>query len=743
MDFRRRDHTGGSRFDSDIYGADSLYSGHSETAEDTGRDEWRILLIELTYLLASHFIDLKYWDGVRKDHTPFAAIVQILKKLRYFPSGSGPIQIRSRRSQTGKPGEDYLVEFGGLYADIAMGTALMQRLGVRMSHLAGRLAKAFQIFYRNDIRSLTVHFPGDDHDDITRFETALDIVGRFHRAKKENTSIRFQVNGDLLNVSPVLDDNYLADPNLTLIAALNRLSPEKMQGLVRNVSDWMYRSGDSDHATVFEAMTGHAKLKKMLIFPLLEVNVDRRLRGSGGNGNGRHGSQRQAGEAGGHPNRRSRQDHSKRIAPVNGAASSPLSGGGVSYDIENRLSRVAEALESTDQRVHKTDRLLGEVLNNLQSLVNQRGEREQIFGAAGRPVSRSAVLSPSGGPSRRAADRRSQASGMPHATSESVYRRLAELSKRQLTRSDIHSLCGAFGVSHQDIFEVFNAIRSCMDERGFFLRAIFEQNIPVFVRHESISFECIWHYFQDILKRKDRVSFLNSMQVLLTRGRRPERFLQVLLSDFLRQKQSVRFSDRNALMLSTILLRKYNKELDTDIEITPEEVLQIENGMNPDAIRFAVDFIEVNRQQVFEKLRTIHRHIRFALNPGQEERQPLPLRYLFALEREVFIFLALINGKTARSVLVNAVRVYGNPAADLFFMEKSREYAHALLQHLKVAVRGLGRVGNDIDIQYLDDIQRREAEFLRPDQSGRLGILVRQIMEWANHSRRRILGQNR
>ena len=51
--------------------------------------------------------------------------------------------------------------------------------------------------------------------------------------------------------------------------------------------------------------------------------------------------------------------------------------------------------------------------------------------------------------------------------------------------------------------------------------------------------------------------------------------------DFCRKPSLATFMDRNALILSSVILCKYNKELHNDIELTPEEVHPVRDGRRP------------------------------------------------------------------------------------------------------------------------------------------------------------------
>ena len=57
----------------------------------------------------------------------------------------------------------------------------------------------------------------------------------------------------------------------------------------------------------------------------------------------------------------------------------------------------------------------------------------------------------------------------------------------------------------------------------------------------------------------------------------------------------------------------------------------------------------------------------------------MPPRFLIALEREVHIFLALVGGNTAASILHSALKVFGNPESRFYTMEEGRQNLYGLL----------------------------------------------------------------
>ena len=59
-----------------------------------------------------------------------------------------------------------------------------------------------------------------------------------------------------------------------------------------------------------------------------------------------------------------------------------------------------------------------------------------------------------------------------------------------------------------------------------------------------------------------------------------------------------------------------------------------------------------------------------AFDPALAAMASMPARFLLALEREVHIFLALVGGKTAATILHSSLKVFGNPEAPFYRVAK-------------------------------------------------------------------------
>lgn len=222
--------------------------------------------------------------------------------------------------------------------------------------------------------------------------------------------------------------------------------------------------------------------------------------------------------------------------------------------------------------------------------------------------------------------------------------------------------------------------------------------------------------------------------------RQPGIALKMLLTDVLDKADTVSFSDRNALMLANLLIREYYREMNSDIEMTPEEVLQAKNGLNPETVKAAAETVASRQEDIFRKIRSINRElVKAAAKDAQGE---MGIRFLFAMERELHIFLILVGGETACRVLRNAAVRYGDPEADLYLSMKIRERMESVIQHLTVVIRGLDRIGEKQDIRILRQIRQEEARFLTIPMDARCIGKIRRLMHWAETAEKSIIARN-
>ena len=207
--------------------------------------------------------------------------------------------------------------------------------------------------------------------------------------------------------------------------------------------------------------------------------------------------------------------------------------------------------------------------------------------------------------------------------------------------------------------------------------------------------------------------------------------MRFLLSDLCQDPSQIAFTDRNAFVLATLLLRKHNKELNVDIDCTPLEVLKVKRSLNASVRHYAVWRLDMDQDRMLSKIHTVHSWICQAAMTSPENGKLLPfeLRFLLALEREALIFMALTGGETARKVFRNALSMYGEPQAAIYMDHFSRRHLADLIGQLTIVVQGLGRVGHRSEIESLKVLERASQRLGALDNDPAHTLRVKRIME--------------
>jgi hypothetical protein len=304
------------------------------------------------------------------------------------------------------------------------------------------------------------------------------------------------------------------------------------------------------------------------------------------------------------------------------------------------------------------------------------------------------------------------------------------------------AMAADFDISVEDAEDIVKTFKSCFDDQGNYLRAYFEKNLEKFSRHQKKVFDILWEFLKETPRRSDRLQFLNSLQLLIKEKKNPIEAIKILLVDFIANPASIEYPDRNAMMLANQFLRTYNKEINMDIEITPEEVLLVKEGLDSSIVNYAKWKVDGEQETIFKKIVTIRKKLLQALDPDSALEQVLPIRFLLALEREIHIFLALVGGKTAYTIVQGALNVYGNPASRVYLLKESPNHMPALLQHLAVLIRGFGRLGESKDIALLNEVQGRQEEFKNLSEDAHHEALVTRIMGWIDAAKTAINHRN-
>jgi hypothetical protein len=714
------------------------------TAEEA-LDIWRIHLVDLAYLLSSYFVDVQYWEGVKSEKDTFEQLTRTLRKLGRMPEQDQTLLIRFRGFPGGEKRSeesDYVVLFGKLSVDKNIVNSITYRQGIHMSHLAGRLSRSFDIFAQHGISTLYLKIPHLASSDLERLRICLNIISHYKQALKTNEPIVFEKDGRRITLPLVCDEQNQPDLNLILLAGLNGLTPRASERLVRQVTAWMQQSvktSNSDqYIGIYNTIFRLKNLQDKLIRPPIEINNIKWLKVDGGQKVSLDGSAESSeddfvpqalkdafGELSDQPGQ-----HLGSLADINFDNIDPK-------EVGKRLQQAFDLIDSVETRGEGWE-ILEEVIQSIQGRFELAGD--SVFDSMVVEGDALKVLSEG---------KEIVVEGMNrHLLDKIEFHKARSASKKKMraiagcgvdfNTDDYPQLAEAFDMPAEDIKKIITLVKSCFDRNGHFQKGVFDNNLSEFARYPQNVFAFLWQYLKEPLDRKDRVAFLNSLQLLIRQMDSARNALRILLADLCHDPAEVSFSDRNTPMFASMLLRKFNKELKMDIEVTPEEVLLVKAGLDAEAVKFAMNTIEGHPEIFLEKIQTVGDKIVASLDPKKSESEPMPLRYLLSLEREIHILLSLVGGETALSVLRNAVKHYGNPASEIYRFPQSPDYLTAFLQHLKVAIRGLGRIGEKIDLAVLEDVRKREKGFLRLGEGSQHEKHVARIMEWIDVARQSI-----
>jgi len=677
---------------------------------------WRIQFVEFSFHLANLLLNTR-GSGVLPEHKKEVnAVLDQSLKLSKIPDQEGKIVIRFRgRGIPGESGEsekfDYVFRYGNMEIDMPLIKSVAKRGGVATSHLPWRLLKSFEGLATLDINSLFIDIGTSQKDELENLHRSLEIIGNYFYLT-ESIGIEGAASKTSSGLPEIIyNEKSIPDPNLTLLAAFNRVKPKAVQDLVLNLDQQMQQAAPDSPlkkcASVYDAVFHFKKLREQLRRPPVEINNIKWLMAS---------EEQEVVDKQDVPVTQEIMNRLVSVPQKNvGQILASIYGsellGFSSTEVLNWLEQIAELLSTIQEEKGQDGQVAQEILQFIKKsldpgeneiLNNLTIEGDEVYTEIENGKKVRLRLS------RQILDvidyykKRSNARGKMRAMLK---------QKTSFSDDDLESIAADFQISKENTKEVLALLQGCFDKSGRFQRKEFEKNIPEFLKYEKNIFEFLWHHLSEIDNRNDRVSYLNTLQLLISEMRNPGDAIMVLLADFIKPPLQVTFFDRNALILSIILLRKYNQELRNEIEITPEEVLMVKEGLDKDRVAAAAEQVKRYQENFYQKIRLIHEKLEEALNPRAIYTTPMPIRYLVTLEREVYIFMSLIGGTAAHNIVRDAAEEYGNPMARIYRLENSSENVPAIMQLFKVIIRALDRFSDVNDLPMLQEIKSQDRKF--------------------------------
>jgi hypothetical protein len=737
-------------------------------------DSWGILLIELINQLGLFFTHARQAKGVQATAVLFEQVTRLLDVIDKMPGHDSRLTIR--RISPSSPGAhekpDYYFSFGN---QAFRGTDLIGRSGHAprgSSHPASALEQTFVCFNDLGIFSLSLELPGKASERIDQLRLALNIVARFRQAVENNASITFRSFGRAVRIPLVRDRGGKPDANLMLVAGLNGLSAVNMRELIKQAEAFYDLSTPDaaagrevdDYNQIFTVRS----LRSQLIKPLVEMNnlpwiqsedISEHSATAGITSPMEGDIFPKSGTADAVcrvPLALTPADYNLSLAYLSGYLS------GTDHQAQEAVTALFEwDFASSDMEgLAKTMGMLTRLLYALEKHTKDPAPMERLLlflhDRMGRiPDETVAHLSVQRRGLRIETQGRTLLVGMvhPHLLDVitlakeriAVQRKIAAVREHAfaIDSANVQFLAEHFNLSDPVAVEVLQMFRQCLISDGEVDRVPFFDQMEAFAQHEGSIFEIAWCLLRQAPQIHVRTALLNSLPLLGERLEDHKSALAFLLADLFQSFHEVEPSDRNAFAMATLLVRTSHKERRVDIDRTPEDVLAVKKSLAAHLVKFAAWRMDIDTSRVLSKFKKI----REALCCGMQDptvklsKSDLGFRSLLAVEREGLIFVSLVGGKTARTVLRSALDYYGDPRAEIYQGQIHPPYLIDLMAHLRIVLRGLARLGQPRDLDTLKAMEQSASQLMALDTDPAYARRVQQMLQWVAPAMRAIQGQ--
>jgi hypothetical protein len=677
--------------------------------EQKKQDIYRLLLIDCAHLLAAYFKDVDLIAKPDAEKACFRQLAATLKRLAQIPLHDGGLLIRFRGFPS-EPGTleklDYEIFFGNHHITTASLNGMLKRQGPEAQHLPDQLLNAFSGFSDHSVNNLYLRLNRNTPGAINDLRTCLLVLSRFQQCVAQNQPVTIPLDNQKLVVPIILDNRGRPDANLTLVSGLNRLGEVKTTALIKKVDAWVRQKAAANpgyeynglYNTFFNLKQLRAKLRR----PPLEMNNVKWLMVARDDD---VISERKAQLAQWvlDTTKDSPQKVAKVLTSVYGNDFHRIT----SQHLGERLHLSSDLLDTIEADKSQTE-LKEEVLGNIQSRLQT--VKDHVFDD---------IQVESRDPAAETANKSSVLLRVnKHLNKMISFFKLRSFTRKKMqamvSRSiefnpqELATLAKDFRIDSEKAQALIDTLKQCFNPQGEFKKRSFEQSIPVFIQYERKIFEFLWHHLKDVVQPEDRIAFLNALQHLTAKMNQPKRAFKILLEDFCDDPDGINFSDSKALMLSNLVLRHYDKSL-ADFEITPEDIIMDKSSLDENVVGYASWRIDKEQERFFRKIRTIHDHLFESLSLGKTRHHQFAPDDMLGIERECYIFLALIGGPTARSVIRSAVKDYSSPNSALYLSKHSEDHLLYIIQNLRLVIRSLGVIGNNDDLRIIDAVKQNKA----------------------------------
>jgi hypothetical protein len=742
--------------------------------------QWRIVLAEFVHLLGLFLRHARKAKNAQATAALFEQVMRHLMILERMPGHDGYLVVCNKADEGDGPVDEsgYRIVFGPLTVQSHRNPSASEAsmLSKSMVLLNSGLEQAFDYFTELQIDALYLELPGGSAKRADQLRLSLNILARYQAAVINGTSITFRYLERALIIPLIRDDLGKPDLNLTLVAGLNSLTTMNARALIKQARAYGQMKsvlsadgeGETSVTDSYNQIFQVRSLRAQIIRPPVEVNNLPAMEALQRSKHRTLKEQAAIGQTTGTPADDSIAADSldvpmrpitisdnvlRKITQLersffadwidvddpqhDTALKAILSDSYAELDttgIGRRLAAVSSLIYAVEKKCQDPaviDRLLFVLQDRLMlaaegvlANIHVQNQGLKLF-SKGRAV----------------------IAGLMHQRLVDlvslVKDKVVTRHKYEIVRSvgfvfnpaGFHAMARGFNLQPNHVHYLMQLLKNCFDAGGGFHRDVFESSVDRMAPHADTLFEMLWCFLKLTPRRRDRLAFINAIPVLMTHLKDPDRALRFILDDLCQNIFQIDFTDRNALVLANILLRSENKELYIDLQRTAEHVLDQTIDENSAARQYVVWRLNTDNIRIVTKFKTIHMALAKALQATKNEQaEPQETQYLFALEREVLIFMSLAGSMTARGYLHHALLQYGDSAADIYQNDYIEHYLSQLINHLRIVIRGFGCLGQLDDISVLKVLKSHVEPLSALANHPAQALAVQRAFQWVDAS---------
>ena len=664
-------------------------------------DPWKITLIHLVYTICGSMLSERFFSGLLTGTAPLDTFIQMIEKLWDLPNRGDEVAISLRGLKTGRhtsPEQDYQIATGELRIDLQEAIAIGRRQGSSMMHLQGQLLKAWEVFKNYGITSVVVRLLEPTSENLNLLRSSMNFLSRYYQAVERHQSLSLTLDGERKEVPILYDKENQPNPNLTLLAYLNDLRKDDVAMLIWE-AEQLAKQKETDATELQQSWRPEdvldlmAEVKQGLEISPIKINTISLV----------------AIKEEEVVVPKDRLDLDGAIKRIYGS------------DQEKARSMISD-LYGDGLDVHQAEEFgrglqqISEFLSKLADLGTYKEVEQEViakFSKEIRKVSKEVlrrmnvgsdilkIVQPDQSVLELQVDHKLLSILKPIKQKVDVYDKLRNIHDKEttFTRIELKMLAKDFRTPVDEVDMFLKAVQHSFDGAGNFNRDLFDEQAKILAIYGEQAFPLLLYYLKNTENKKARISLLNSLPTLFEIVERPRKAVGSLLREFCTPFDKIHHFDRNLLMLATKLLRHYRKEKGVDIEMTPEEVLLVQKGLIEDAIRLAHGVI-VDLQKEIRLKNLAMRNALIDSLAKRDHKRPgdFAPRFLFSLQRELYILLALIGGPIAKRILRDSSITSSNPISRIYNQPASKKYLSNILRLFKTIVRSYVRLLRPIEV---------------------------------------------